>query len=76
MKKKTQYQSRQSKANFHHWVLREQMIQVLRKLFLNTEKQGNYPVLFFLNKHDNNSEILQLNQNCNHSQEYWSKNAK
>ena len=52
------------------------MIQMLHELLQNPEKQGNYPILFFLNEHDNNSEIRQLNQNCNHSQEYGSKNAK
>ena len=52
------------------------MIQMLHELLQNPEKQGNYPILFFLNEHDNNSEIRQLNQNCNHSQEYGSKNTK
>lgn len=52
------------------------MIQMLHKLLRNPEKQGNYPILFFLNEHDNNLEIRQLNQNCHHSQEYGSKNAK
>ena len=34
------------KYSFLYWALRNQMVPVLYKLFLKTEKQDNYPILY------------------------------